>query len=125
MGECPTNSRPLPELIQGGMGVGVSSWRLARAVAVAGQRLGVNVLGVVSGTGLPVILVDRIRAGDKNVVRAHNGVKRELSREIGVQYASRGPASRRRRTVTPEDLVTGIETRKAQRTGLAIAAAFV
>jgi len=35
--------RSLPALIQGGMGVGVSDWRLARAVAAAGQ------LGVVSG----------------------------------------------------------------------------
>ena len=35
----------LPAVIQGGMGVGVSAWRLARAVARAGQ------LGVVSGVG--------------------------------------------------------------------------
>ena len=125
MGECPTNSRPLPELIQGGMGVGVSSWRLARAVAVAGQRLGVNVLGVVSGTGLPVILVDRIRAGDKDVVRALNAFDPEISREIMGQYASRGPASRRRLPPKPEVLVTGSETTKAQMTRLAIASAFV
>ena len=26
-------SRPVPQIIQGGMGVGVSSWRLARRVA--------------------------------------------------------------------------------------------
>ena len=32
-------------IIQGGMGVAVSSWQLARAVSQAGQ------LGVVSGTG--------------------------------------------------------------------------
>src|SRR3989304_4774123 len=30
---------PEPELIQGGMGVGISSWELARAVAQAGERL--------------------------------------------------------------------------------------
>ena len=36
----------LPQIIQGGMGVGISGWPLARAVAQAGQ------LGVVSGTAL-------------------------------------------------------------------------
>jgi len=36
----------LPTVIQGGMGVAVSSWRLARAVSTAGQ------LGVVAGSGL-------------------------------------------------------------------------
>ena len=40
--------RALPTIIQGGMGVAVSSWRLASAVARRGQ------LGVVSGTALEV-----------------------------------------------------------------------
>lgn len=35
-----------PKIIQGGMGVGVSNWRLANAVSKLGQ------LGVVSGTAL-------------------------------------------------------------------------
>ncbi|MGD8321328.1 MAG: hypothetical protein PVJ02_12765, partial [Gemmatimonadota bacterium] len=35
-----------PVIIQGGMGVGISGWRLARAVSSRGQ------LGVVSGTAL-------------------------------------------------------------------------
>ena len=47
-----------PEIIQGGMGAGVSNWRLARAVAQTGQ------LGVVSGTALAAILVRRLQAGD-------------------------------------------------------------
>ncbi|KAB8189198.1 nitronate monooxygenase [Nonomuraea phyllanthi] len=47
-----------PVLIQGGMGVGVSGWRLARAVAVTGQ------LGVVSGTALDVTLARRLQRGD-------------------------------------------------------------
>jgi len=45
-------------IIQGGMGVGVSGWPLARAVARRGQ------LGVVSGTGLAVVLTRRLEAGD-------------------------------------------------------------
>lgn len=47
-----------PAIIQGGMGVGVSGWRLARAVAQTGQ------LGVVSGTALPVVLTRQLQAGD-------------------------------------------------------------
>jgi len=47
-----------PEVIQGGMGVGVSGWRLARAVAAAGG------LGVVSGTALDVQLARRLQLGD-------------------------------------------------------------
>ncbi|WP_433411605.1 nitronate monooxygenase [Microtetraspora malaysiensis] len=48
----------LPALIQGGMGVGVSGWRLARAVARTGQ------LGVVSGVALDVTLARRLQDGD-------------------------------------------------------------
>lgn len=47
-----------PTVIQGGMGVGVSGWRLARAVASAGA------LGVVSGTALDVQLARRLQRGD-------------------------------------------------------------
>ncbi|KAB2641823.1 MAG: nitronate monooxygenase [Verrucomicrobia bacterium] len=47
-----------PIIIQGGMGVGVSSWRLARAVSQAGQ------LGVVSGTALDLLLARRLQSGD-------------------------------------------------------------
>ena len=47
-----------PRIIQGGMGAGISDWRLARAVAAAGQ------LGVVSGTALDSILARRLQMGD-------------------------------------------------------------
>ena len=47
-----------PTIIQGGMGVGVSNWTLARAVAQAGH------LGVVSGTALDTVLVRRLQDGD-------------------------------------------------------------
>ncbi len=47
-----------PAIIQGGMGAGVSSWRLARAVSKLGQ------LGVVSGTALDSILARRLQDGD-------------------------------------------------------------
>ncbi len=47
-----------PVIIQGGMGVGVSGWPLARAVAAAGQ------LGVVSGVALDAVLARRLQLGD-------------------------------------------------------------
>ncbi|MFJ7202482.1 nitronate monooxygenase [Streptomyces sp. NPDC098789] len=53
-----TGSDDHPWLIQGGMGVGVSGWRLARAVALTGQ------LGVVSGTALDVVLARVLQTGD-------------------------------------------------------------
>jgi len=49
----------LPEIIQGGMGVAVSNWCLARAVAQCGE------LGVVSGTALDSVLVRRLQQGDQ------------------------------------------------------------
>ena len=52
-------ARTLPPIIQGGMGIGVSGWRLARAVAQCGQ------LGVVSGTALDSVLVRRLQDGEE------------------------------------------------------------
>jgi nitronate monooxygenase len=48
-----------PKIIQGGMGVGVSNWRLAQAVSKLGQ------LGVVSGTALDQLFVRRLVDGDE------------------------------------------------------------
>ncbi len=51
-------------VIQGGMGVAVSNWRLARAVSALGQ------LGVVSGTGIDSVMIRRLQDGDaEGVVR--------------------------------------------------------
>ena len=47
-----------PIIIQGGMGVAVSSWQLAKAVALTGQ------LGVVSGTALDAVMIRRLQTGD-------------------------------------------------------------
>lgn len=51
------DANKLPVLIQGGMGVGVSGWRLARRVSELGH------LGVVSGTGIDSLLIRRIEQG--------------------------------------------------------------
>ncbi|MFJ2774549.1 nitronate monooxygenase [Streptomyces sp. NPDC087300] len=58
----------LPQVIQGGMGVGVSGWRLTRTVSEAGQ------LGVVSGTALDALLTRRLQLGDPE-----GGVRRALA----------------------------------------------
>jgi len=49
-----------PRIIQGGMGVAVSSYELANAVAQTGE------MGVVSGTALDVVLARRLQNGDFN-----------------------------------------------------------
>lgn len=48
----------LPLIIQGGMGVGVSGWRLAKAVSSLGQ------MGVVSGTGINSVFTRKLQDGD-------------------------------------------------------------
>jgi nitronate monooxygenase len=47
-----------PVLIQGGMGIAVSGWKLAKAVSKTGQ------LGIVSGTAINSVLVRRLQDGD-------------------------------------------------------------
>ncbi len=54
----PATEVKWPLIIQGGMGAGVSHWKLARAVAKTGQ------LGVVSGTALDTLLMRRLQQGD-------------------------------------------------------------
>jgi NAD(P)H-dependent flavin oxidoreductase YrpB (nitropropane dioxygenase family) len=48
-----------PRIIQGGMGIGVSTWRLARAVSRMGH------LGVVSGTAIDTVMIRRLQDGDE------------------------------------------------------------
>lgn len=47
-----------PIIIQGGMGIAVSNWRLAKTVSLAGQ------LGVVSGTAINSVLIRYLQDGD-------------------------------------------------------------
>lgn len=77
------------KLIQGGMGVYVSNWRLARAVAMA--RPGITA-GTVSGTALDVVYVRLLQLGDAggHVRRALDAFDRtfgiDLGRKIIDQY---------------------------------------
>ncbi|HET9952022.1 MAG TPA: nitronate monooxygenase [Candidatus Eisenbacteria bacterium] len=58
------------------MGVGVSDWRLARAVSLRGE------LGVVSGTGIDTLLVRRLQDGDPG------GHVRRAMRRFPIPHAS-------------------------------------
>jgi len=46
------------KIIQGGMGVAISDWKLAQSVSKEGQ------LGVISGTGIHLIMIARLMEGD-------------------------------------------------------------
>lgn len=48
----------LPSIVQGGMGIGVSTWRLARRVAQRGE------IGVVSGTSIDSVVARELQDGD-------------------------------------------------------------
>ena len=89
---------PLPTLIQGGMGVGVSSWQLAQAVSRTGQ------LGVVSGVALDVVHARRLNDGDPggHLRRAYEGfVRPDIVERVLRRYyrASGRPAGTRYLTV--------------------------
>ena len=76
-----------PVLIQGGMGVGVSNWRLAQAVSKEGQ------LGVVSGTMLDTVFARRLQDGDEggHMQRAcRNFPAKELVERVWQRYFREG-----------------------------------
>jgi NAD(P)H-dependent flavin oxidoreductase YrpB (nitropropane dioxygenase family) len=77
-----------PAVIQGGMGIGVSNWSLARAVSRAGQ------LGVVSGTAVDTVHVRRLQDGDPggHVRRAmqHFPIERATQRVMERYFLPRG-----------------------------------
>jgi len=100
-----------PWLIQGGMGVAVSHWPLARAVSRAGQ------LGVVSGTGIDTVFARRLQ--DRGVDAELQSIldrfpcrpvvdrvlARYGSRRRGARGGYRGvPMPTHRRTATAQDL---------------------
>ncbi|MGC9224424.1 MAG: nitronate monooxygenase [Terracidiphilus sp.] len=73
----------LPKIIQGGMGIGVSNWRLAQAVSRLGQ------LGVVSGTAVDQLMVRRLADGDEGgyMRRAFDAFPfQEMARRIWSEY---------------------------------------
>lgn len=76
-----------PRIIQGGMGVGVSNWRLARAVSTAGQ------LGTVSLVAIPHVAARRLMQGDADMSRALDAFPvREAAEKIRRKYWRRETA---------------------------------
>ncbi|HKJ27244.1 MAG TPA: hypothetical protein VJ965_06385, partial [Anaerolineales bacterium] len=70
------------QLIQGGMGVYVSNWRLARSVSM--EKPGITV-GTVSGTGLDVVYVRLLQLGDPggHVRRALESFDAQFGVQVG------------------------------------------
>lgn len=77
-----------PRIIQGGMGIAVSNYRLANAVSSLGQ------LGVISGTGIDNVLVRRLQDGDPkgDMRRAleHYPLPEQAERIIDKYYLAEG-----------------------------------
>ncbi len=76
-----------PMIIQGGMGVAVSNWRLARTVSCAGQ------LGVVSGTFIEGVMARRLQDGDDegNIRRAFKQFpEQRIVKEVLARYFVNG-----------------------------------
>ncbi len=73
----------LPTIIQGGMGVAVSNWRLAHAVSSLGQ------LGVISSTALDQVFARRLQDGDPGGFMRH-GLDhfpfREMAERVWSEY---------------------------------------
>ncbi len=76
------------KLIQGGMGVYVSNWRLARAVAM--EQMG-STVGTVSGTGLDWVYVRILQLGDPggHIQRAFLAFDSKFQSEIGKKFFNR------------------------------------
>jgi len=89
----------LPRLIQGGMGIGVSNWRLAKAVSRRGH------LGVVSGTALDVVLARRLQQGDPggHMLRAlgHFPLRDHILPLVNRYYLSEGIPAKQGFRTTP------------------------
>ena len=81
----------LPVIIQGGMGIAVSNWELAKTVSMQGQ------LGVVSGTAIDNVLARRLQDGDKSGIcrraLAHFPNQEIVSRILNKYFIEGGKAS--------------------------------
>lgn len=62
----------LPLIIQGGMGVWISSSHLARTVAQTSEEIGIPMLGVTSLTGIGIIFSHRLQDGDEAALELLN-----------------------------------------------------
>ncbi|MBW4029663.1 MAG: nitronate monooxygenase [Acidobacteria bacterium] len=118
MNPTPTHAVPEPWLIQGGMGIAISNWRLARAVASAGQ------LGVVSGTAIDNVFVRRLQ--DHGVDDTLRAVLDRFPVPSVVEDALRRFAAVRRRAGAPYRSLAMLSDRSPRRAvDLVVLASFV
>ncbi|WP_374032755.1 hypothetical protein [Bdellovibrio bacteriovorus] len=94
-----------PIVIQGGMGIAVSDWRLAKTVSQTGQ------LGVVSGTAINSVLVRRLQDGDvagdcRRALKAFPS--QEIAQKILDTYFIEGGRQAHQRLQTPSDVQSGV-----------------
>ena len=112
----PTTKR-LPWLIQGGMGIAVSDWRLARTVSMAGQ------LGVVSGTAIDAVFARRLQKfGVDDALRSV--LDRFPVRSIVDDVVRQFTAVRRRANGPYQNLLMLTHRSKRRSTDLLVLAAF-
>jgi NAD(P)H-dependent flavin oxidoreductase YrpB (nitropropane dioxygenase family) len=108
MGESTTKfERANPWLIQGGMGIAISGWPLARAVAREGQ------LGVVSGTAIDNVFVRRLQ--DNGVDETLQAVLDRFPLQSVVSDALARFATTRREPSAPYHVIPMLTQRSAQR----------
>lgn len=104
------------------MGVAISGYKLAGAVAKAGEQLDCKVLAVVSGTGLPHVMSDRLKNGDYDTLRglrAFDAILPGVLQEITFDYATG-----RRQPPKPEVMFQGNRNVADKMVRLSAAAAF-
>ncbi len=118
MNSATARSRREPWLIQGGMGIAISGWPLARAVATAGQ------VGVVSGTAIDSVFARRLQ--DHGVDDELQSVLKTFPVPAIVDEAIRRYGSARRRAGAPYKSVTMLTNNGLRRaTDLVVLASFV
>ncbi|MCF7686933.1 MAG: nitronate monooxygenase [Cephaloticoccus sp.] len=107
-----------PVIIQGGMGVAVSNWKLAHSVSQLGA------LGVVSGTALASVMARRLQAGDEDGAMrralAHFPIPAIVERVLARYYTPGGKAADHAFASTP---MPSLQTSAAM-TELTVAANF-
>ncbi len=110
-------SKRVPWLIQGGMGIAVSDWRLARSVSTAGQ------LGVVSGTAIDAVFARRLQKfGVDDALRSV--LDRFPVRSIVDDVVRQFTAVRRRANAPYQNLLMLTHRSKRRSTDLLVLAAF-
>jgi nitronate monooxygenase len=120
-------------VLMGGMGAGVTDYILCREAAKAGERTGHPIIPMVSGTGLPAIMIDRLQGDYSDVeridtIRALKMFDLKFSLNIGQtiidKYQPKTAGEKHELAPKADILVLGDEAQKAEMTELAVVAAF-